>query len=109
MTTTQIIVLIAILVVLVVLLALAIKIVKQYERGVVLRFGRLQRSGNLGQIGLREQHLAMQPRQVETRLGAERLGDALHGRAFAVVLQAVGEGGHQGDGEDGAGFLCVHR
>jgi regulator of protease activity HflC (stomatin/prohibitin superfamily) len=42
MSTTQVIAVIAVLVVLVGLLWLAIKIVKQYERGVVFRFGRLQ-------------------------------------------------------------------
>ncbi|MGZ4591483.1 MAG: SPFH domain-containing protein, partial [Actinomycetes bacterium] len=42
MTTTQIIVLIVSLLLLLILLALAVKIVKQYERGVMLRFGRLQ-------------------------------------------------------------------
>jgi regulator of protease activity HflC (stomatin/prohibitin superfamily) len=41
MSTTQIVVLIVIVLVVVALLALAIRIVKQYERGVVLRFGRL--------------------------------------------------------------------
>ncbi|HEY5184154.1 MAG TPA: SPFH domain-containing protein, partial [Actinomycetes bacterium] len=41
MTTTQIVVFVVIVLVLVGLLALSIKIVKQYERGVVLRFGRL--------------------------------------------------------------------
>ena len=41
MSTTQIVVLIVIVLVVVALLALAVRIVKQYERGVVLRFGRL--------------------------------------------------------------------
>jgi regulator of protease activity HflC (stomatin/prohibitin superfamily) len=41
MSTAQIVVLIVILLVVVALVALSIKIVKQYERGVVLRFGRL--------------------------------------------------------------------
>ena len=41
MSTTQIVVLIVIGLVVVALLALAVRIVKQYERGVVLRFGRL--------------------------------------------------------------------
>ncbi len=41
MSTAQIVVLIVILLVVVALAALSIKIVKQYERGVVLRFGRL--------------------------------------------------------------------
>lgn len=41
MTTTQIVVFIVIVLVVVALLALAVRIVKQYERGVVLRFGRL--------------------------------------------------------------------
>ena len=41
MSTTQIVVLIVIVLVVVTLLALAVRIVKQYERGVVLRFGRL--------------------------------------------------------------------
>jgi len=42
MSTTPIVVLILVLVVLVGLLTLSIRIVKQYERGVVFRFGRLQ-------------------------------------------------------------------
>ncbi|MFZ0158414.1 MAG: slipin family protein [Kineosporiaceae bacterium] len=42
MSTTPIVVLIIVLVVLVGLLRLSIRIVKQYERGVVFRFGRLQ-------------------------------------------------------------------
>jgi len=42
MSTTPIVVLIIVLVVLVGLLTLSIRIVKQYERGVVFRFGRLQ-------------------------------------------------------------------
>ena len=41
MSTTQIVVLIVIVLVVVALLALAVRIVKQYERGVVFRFGRL--------------------------------------------------------------------
>lgn len=42
MSTTQIFVLVVVVALVVVLLALSIKVVKQYERGVVLRFGRLQ-------------------------------------------------------------------
>jgi regulator of protease activity HflC (stomatin/prohibitin superfamily) len=50
MSTTQIVVLIVIVLVVGVLLALAVRIVKQYERGVVLRFGRLH---SLREPGLR--------------------------------------------------------
>ena len=42
MSIVQIIVLVGIVLLIVVLFALAIRVVKQYERGVVLRFGRLQ-------------------------------------------------------------------
>jgi len=43
MSATQIIVVIVVVLVVIGLLALAVKVVKQYERGVVLRFGRLRK------------------------------------------------------------------
>jgi regulator of protease activity HflC (stomatin/prohibitin superfamily) len=43
MSTTQIVIVIVVLLVVIGLLALAVKVVKQYERGVVLRFGRLRK------------------------------------------------------------------
>jgi regulator of protease activity HflC (stomatin/prohibitin superfamily) len=43
MSATQIVIVVVVLLVVIGLLALAVKVVKQYERGVVLRFGRLRK------------------------------------------------------------------
>jgi hypothetical protein len=55
-----------------------------------------------------EQDVLIQRCDIERAFAGQRVGDALDLRSFALVLAAVGEGGHQAEGEDGFLLLLVH-
>jgi len=76
--------------------------------------GELAQAG-LAQLGHRriqaqapEQHVLVERDEVDLDVAAERFGHLAHVLALFGVLTAIGEGGHQGDGDEGTGLLGIH-
>ena len=70
------------------------------------------RLGQFGHRGLQaqpaEQHVLVERDEVDLDVAAERFGHLAHVLALFRVLAAIGEGGHQGDGDEGTGLLGIH-
>ena len=67
-----------------------------------------ERARDVGELRLAQQDLLVERGEVDA-LGGQACGKLLDARALALVLEAVGEGGHQRDGEHGTGLFRGHR
>jgi hypothetical protein len=80
----------------------------RHLEGELARFRTGQRSDRRRHRDALEQHVLVERGELDRSLAGERVGDPFQFGTFAFVLVAIGESGHQAEGEDGALFLLVH-
>jgi hypothetical protein len=80
----------------------------RHFEGELPRLRGRQRRHRRGHRHAFEQYILIEGSEIDRSLAGQGVGDALEFGTLGLVLHAVGEGGHQAEGENGFLLLLVH-